>query len=135
MRIGEVAKATGLKIDTIRFYEAEGLIVCDRRSDGNYRLYGQEQVGRLSFIKRSRDLGFTLEQVRALLALTDDPRGSCADVDTIVIAHLAEVDRKLAALQTLRKELAERLKCCVGPLTDECAVIGGLMHRQSNSGR
>lgn len=127
MRIGEVSKATGLTIDTVRFYEAEGLIVCKGRSGGNYRLYEQEQVDRLSFIRRARDLGFTLEQVRALLDLTDDPRGSCAEVDRIVVEHLAEVDRKLAALQALRKELAERLECCVGPSTDECAVIGGLM--------
>lgn len=135
MRIGEVAKATGLKIDTIRFYEAEGMIACKGRSHGNYRLYGQEQVDRLSFIKRSRDLGFTLEQVRALLALTDDPRGSCAEVDAIVVAHLAEVDSKLVALQTLRKDLAERLECCVGPSTDECAVIGGLMSRRALAAR
>lgn len=114
MRIGEVSKATGLKIETIRFYETEGLTTCDRRSDSNYRLYGQAQVDRLSFIKRARDLGFTLEQVRGLLELTDDPRGSCVEIDTIVVAHLAEVDRKLAALQTLRKELVERLECCVG---------------------
>src|SRR3546814_3095125 len=81
MKIGEIAKRTGLKIETVRFYEAEGLVPAPIRSGGNYRLYDRSHLDRLSFIKRSRDLGFTLDQVRALLRLSDDPRGSCAEAD------------------------------------------------------
>src|SRR3546814_9491698 len=72
MKIGEIAKRTGLKIETVRFYEAEGLVPAPIRSGGNYRLYDRSHLDRLSFIKRSRDLGFTLDQVRALLRLSDD---------------------------------------------------------------
>lgn len=131
MKIGQVAKLTGLKVDTIRFYEAEGLIDGARRTRGNYRSYEQAHVNRLSFIKQSRDLGFTLLQVRDLLRLTDDPRGSCADVDVIVLEHLAEIDHKLVALQGLRGELAKRLESCVGPLTDDCGIISRLMSKQA----
>ena len=83
MKIGEIAQRTGLKVETVRFYEAEGLIAPPERSGGNYRLYGQSHLDRLAFIKRSRDLGFTLDQVRDLLRLADDPRGSCAEADAI----------------------------------------------------
>src|SRR3546814_1328007 len=89
MKIGEIAKRTGLKIETFRFYEAEGLVTAPIRSGGNYRLYDRSHLDRLSFIKPSRDLGFTLDQVRSLLRLKDDPRGSFS-----VAAQLAAVDHK-----------------------------------------
>lgn len=105
MKIGEIARRTGLKIETVRFYEAEGLVPAPIRSGGNYRLYDRSHLDRLSFIKRSRDLGFTLNQVRALLRLADDPRGSCAEADQIAAVHIAEIDRKLADLSALRGKL------------------------------
>jgi DNA-binding transcriptional MerR regulator len=86
MKIGEIAKRTGLKIETVRFYEAEAGSA-PIRSGSNYRLYDRSHLDRLSFIKRSRDLGFTLDQVRALLRLSDDPRGSCAEADQIAAVH------------------------------------------------
>lgn len=132
MRIGEVAKSTGLKVDTIRFYEMEGLVADAGRSKANYRVYGQEQVNRLSFIKRSRDLGFTLEQVRELLRITDDPLGSCAEVDAIASNHLEAIDQKLAALTAMRGELLARLERCVGRSIAGCAVISEL---RSDKGR
>ena len=106
MKIGEIAKRTGLKIETVRFYESEGLIDPPLRSGGNYRLYDQSHLNRLSFVKRSRDLGFTLDQVRELLRLADNPRGSCAEVDAMAVQQIAAIDRKLADLQTLREEVA-----------------------------
>lgn len=106
MKIGDIAKRTGLKIETVRFYESEGLIDPPLRSGGNYRLYDQSHLNRLSFVKRSRDLGFTLDQVRDLLRLADDPRGSCAEVDAMAVQQIAAIDRKLADLQTLREEVA-----------------------------
>jgi len=106
MKIGDIAKRTGLKIETVRFYESEGLIDPPLRSGGNYRLYDQSHLNRLSFVKRSRDLGFTLDQVRDLLRLADNLRGSCAEVDAMAVQQIAAIDRKLADLQTLREEVA-----------------------------
>ncbi|WP_210359004.1 MerR family transcriptional regulator [Sphingomonas beigongshangi] len=126
MKIGEVAKRTGLKVETVRFYEAEGLITPPLRSGGNYRMYDDKQVKRLLFVRRARDLGFTLEQVRELLTLADEPRRSCAEVDAIAIAHLREVDRKLADLQAFKAEILSRLECCTRTSVADCQIIEAL---------
>ena len=128
MKIGEIAKRTGLKIETVRFYEAEGLVSPPLRSGGNYRLYDRSHLDRLSFIKRSRDLGFSLDQVRALLRLADDPQESCAEADTIAAVHIAEIDRKLADLTTLRAEIAHWGGTCTVGTVAECRVIDALSH-------
>ena len=125
MKIGDIAKRTGLKIETVRFYESEGLIDPPLRSGGNYRLYDQSHLDRLSFVKRSRDLGFTLDQVRDLLRLADDPRGSCAEVDAMAVQQIAEIDRKLADLQTLREEVARWGRCGATTIAD-CRLIDAL---------
>jgi len=125
MKIGDIAKRTGLKIETIRFYESERLIDPPLRSGSNYRLYGQSHLDRLSFVKRSRDLGFTLDQVRDLLRLADDPRGSCAEVDAMAVQHIEEIDRKLADLHTLRKEVAKWGRCDATTIA-ECRLIDAL---------
>jgi len=126
LKIGEVARLVGLKIETIRFYEAEGLIGRASRTAGNYRLYDDTQIERLSFVRRARDLGFTLEQVRELLALSGDPRGSCANVDAIATVHLREIDRKLIDLQALKNELLRRLDCCERTTVADCQIIEAL---------
>lgn len=126
MKIGEIARATGLKVETVRFYEAEGLIAPPGRSGGNYRTYDLAALNRLSFIKRSRDLGFTMEQVRELLRLADDPRGSCAEVDAIATRHLSEIDRKLADLGALRTELSRRIDGCSTTTIADCRIIDAL---------
>jgi Cu(I)-responsive transcriptional regulator len=126
MKIGEVARRTGLKIETVRFYESEGLVPPPVRSGGNYRLYDRSHLDRLSFIKRSRDLGFTLEQVRALLRLAENPRESCAEADEIVAIHIAEIDRKLADLAALRAEIAQWGGTCTASTVAECKVIDAL---------
>lgn len=126
MKIGEIARATGLKVETVRFYEAEGLIAPPERSGGNYRTYDMASLNRLSFIKRSRDLGFTMDQVRELLRLADDPRGSCAEVDVIAVRHLDEIDRKLADLGALRAELSRRIDGCSGATIADCRIIDAL---------
>ncbi len=126
MKIGDLAHATGTKVETIRFYEGEGLLPKPARTAANYRVYEPAHLDRLSFIKRSRDLGFTLAQVRQLLRLADDPRGPCAEVDAMTAAHVVEIDRKLADLQALRGELVRRLDCCEGPTIADCRVIQAL---------
>jgi Cu(I)-responsive transcriptional regulator len=133
MKIGDIAKRTGLKVETVRFYEGEGLIDPPRRSSGNYRLYDQSHLDRLSFIKRSRDLGFTLDQVRDLLRLADDPRGSCNEVDEMAVLHIEEIDRKLADLQKLRAEIAKWGRCD-GTTIAECRLIDALSSGAIGSG-
>ena len=122
--IGEMAKATGTKVETIRYYERIGLLPKPPRTMGNYRDYGRAELGRLFFIRRSRDLGFSLDQVRALLGLSADRSGACEKIDTIAKAHLVEVDRKIADLQALRQELNAVIDSCAGGGTvAECRII------------
>jgi DNA-binding transcriptional MerR regulator len=96
LTIGELARATDTKVETIRYYERIGLLLAPVRTEGNYRSYAPEHLHRLSFIRRSRVLGFTLDQIRALLGLADHRDRACADVDAIAREHLAQVERKIA---------------------------------------
>lgn len=129
MKIGDLARATGTKVETIRFYEAEGLIPAPARSASNYRLYEQAHLDRLSFIRRSRDLGFTLDQVRTLLRLADDRNAPCGEVDALAAANIAEIDRKVADLRALRGELVRRLDTCAGSTIADCQIIEALAPR------
>lgn len=129
MRIGELARETGTKVETIRFYEAEGLIPAPARTSGNYRDYDRLHLDRLSFIRRSRSLGFTLDQVRALLHLADNERLPCGEVDAIATDQLAQVDRKIADLQALRGELSDLLSQCQQGTIADCRIIESLRPR------
>ncbi len=126
LTIGEMGKATNTKIETIRYYERIGLLPKPARTSSNYRNYGQAELGRLSFIRRSRDLGFSLDQVRALLGLSDDRSCDCAGIDRIANQHLVEVDRKIADLQALRRELKAVIDSCDGGTVAECRIIEAL---------
>ncbi|WEK02176.1 MAG: helix-turn-helix domain-containing protein [Candidatus Sphingomonas phytovorans] len=126
LTIGELGKATATKVETIRYYERIGLLPKPSRTAGNYRAYGHAELSRLSFVRRSRDLGFSLDQIRALLALSDDRSQHCADVDRIATEHLREVDRKLADLSALRRELKSLLDACEGGTIGECRIIDAL---------
>ncbi|MHA6720421.1 MerR family transcriptional regulator [Sphingomonas sp. RS6] len=126
LTIGEMGKATNTKIETIRYYERIGLLPKPARTSSNYRDYGQAELGRLSFIRRSRDLGFSLDQVRALLGLSDDKSCDCAGIDRIAHQHLVEVDRKIADLQALRRELKAVIDSCDGGTVAECRIIEAL---------
>jgi len=121
--IGELGRLTATKVETIRYYERIGLLPPPSRTAGNYRAYGEAELGRLSFIRRSRDLGFSLDQVRELLKLADDRSQDCASVDRIAGEHLGEVDRKLADLSALRRELKALLDSCEGGTIGECRII------------
>ena len=126
MKIGELARATGTKVETIRFYEKIGLLGAPSRTDGNYRDYSAHHLGRLSFIRRARDLGFTLDQVRALLTLADDRDQSCSAVDTVAREHLAQIDQKIADLRALRRELEGMISQCSQGAISECRIIEAL---------
>lgn len=129
MRIGELARATGTRVETIRFYEAEGLIPEPARTSGNYRDYDQRQLDRLSFVRRSRDLGFTLDQVRVLLRLADNDKRPCGEVDEIAREQLYQVERKIADLQALRVELSGLISQCRQGTIAECRILDALRPR------
>ena len=124
--IGDLARATGTKVETVRYYERIGLLPAPPRTGGNYRSYGATELGRLSFIRRARDLGFSVAQVRALLALSDDRQGDCASIDAIAQTHLAEVERKLDDLTALRRELKAVITSCKGGTVADCRIIEAL---------
>src|SRR3546814_11558685 len=90
MRIGELARATGTKAETIRYYEREGILPAADRTDSNYRDYSDEHLATLTFVRRARELGFSMAQVRELLALSDHDDNPCADVDNLVEVQLGE---------------------------------------------
>jgi len=126
LTIGEMGKATNTKIETTRYYEKIGLLPKPARTSSNYRDYRQAELGRLSFIRRSRDLGFSLDQVRALLGLSDDRSCDCAGIDRIANQHLVEVDRKIADLRALRRELKAVIDSCDGGTVAECRIVEAL---------
>ncbi len=126
LAIGDLAKRTGTKVETIRYYERIGLLPAPGRTEGNYRSYDERHLGRLSFVRRARDLGFSLDQVRELLGLADDRDRSCEAVDVIARQHLAEVERKIEALTALREELADVIGRCRRGTVAECRIIEAL---------
>lgn len=126
LSIGALAKATGTKVETVRWYERVGLLPAPARTLGNYRAYGMAHLGRLSFIRRARDLGFSLDQIRALLDIAGEQDQSCEAVDVIAREHLDEVERKIADLQALRRELASLIGQCRHGKVAECRIIEAL---------
>lgn len=127
LRIGELARAVGAKAETVRYYESIGILPEPLRlGTGMYRAYTAEHVGRLSFIRRARDLGFSLDQVRDLLALSDQKERACETVDAIAGEHLKEVERKIRDLQVLRKELASLVGQCRQGTVAECRIVEAL---------
>ncbi len=129
MPIGTLARATGVKVPTIRYYEQIGLLPAPPRSGSNRRLYSARDADRLAFVRHARELGFDLGAIRTLLALQERPDQSCAEADDIVRARLAEVDDKIARLTALKGELKRMLAGCAHSKIAACRVIevlGGL---------
>jgi DNA-binding transcriptional MerR regulator len=112
LSIGTLAKRTGTKVQTVRYYEQIGLLPEPGRTEGGQRRYGNSDLDRLAFIRHARQLGFTLEAIRELLDLSDNPGRSCADVDRIAHRQLKEVEVRIARLEALRKELKRMLGEC-----------------------
>jgi MerR family mercuric resistance operon transcriptional regulator len=124
--IGALSKRTGCNVETIRYYERIGLMHPASRSEGGHRLYAEPAVRRLGFIRRTRQLGFTLEEVRTLLKLVDGGRYTCAQVKGITIHHLDDVRRKLSDLQKIERVLREMAAQCEGGKVPKCPVIDAL---------
>ena len=129
LTIGELAARAGVTPEAIRYYEREGVVPpAARAGAGRYRRYGEADAERLHFIRRARDLGFSLDEVRELLAVADgDQARSCAEVDRIARAHLAVVDAKMTQLAALRTELDRVVGACKGGMpVAECRILGAL---------
>ena len=126
MAIGELARSTGTKAETIRYYERIGLLPQPARTAANYRSYGKDELMRLSFIRRARALGFSIEQVSALLDLANFRDKSCEAVDALAQKHLATIDSKVADLTALRSELADLIGQCRKGTIADCRILDAL---------
>lgn len=126
LTIGDLSSRTNVKIPTIRYYEQIGLLDAPPRSGGGQRRYGTNQVNRLNFIRHARELGFEVEDIRELLAMTERPQASCHQADSIAQSHLAEVDRRIASLQALRGELSRMVEECGHGRVCDCRIIEAL---------
>jgi DNA-binding transcriptional MerR regulator len=126
MKIGELSKATGTNIETVRYYERIGLLPAPERTAANYRSYGEPHRARLAFVRHSRELGFTIEEIRSLLDLSDHPDRDCSEADIIASRHLAQVEAKIVQLAVLRNELTRIIGSCRGGIAADCRVIEAL---------
>lgn len=130
MTIGDLSKSSGVKVVTIRYYEQAGLLPSPPRTEGNYRSYSAEHLQKLQFIRRLRDLGFTLEQVRDLLRLASDRNQACDDVDRLTREHLLTVEAKIRDLQSLASELRRLSRFCQGGVQiANCRIIEALSRK------
>lgn len=126
--IGKVAARTGCHIETIRFYEKEALLPHPDRSAGGHRLYSTELIERLVFIRRSRELGFSMDEIRQLLSLVDGEQVSCQRVKHIADAHLRDVRAKIADLKKMERSLDDLSSQCSGDDVPDCPIIEVLQH-------
>ena len=118
---------TGCLVETIRYYEKEGLLAAPLRSEGNYRLYGDGHVERLRFIRQCRSLDMTLEETRRLLALRDAPEESCREVNVLIDEHIRHVIDRIAELRALQRQLKELRNRCRTPETvKDCEILRSL---------
>lgn len=137
--IGELARASGCKPETVRYYEQIGLLPSAIRNEGNQRRYTSTSIRRLTFIRHSRDFGFSVEAVRELLQMADYPDMPCAEVDTLAKHHLAEVEVRLERLISVRDELQRMINQCEGGRIGQCHIIDvlsdhRLCHQQAPHG-
>ena len=130
MRIGTLAQRTGTNVPTIRYYESVGLLPKAARQEGGQRLYMEADVGRLTFIRRCREFGFSMEQVRSLASLGQDQRRSCLELREVAASHLSSVQARIKELQGLAESLQAFVgtcdATCVGGPGPECSILDDL---------
>ena len=126
LTIGALAARTGTTVQTVRHYERIGLMPEPERTAGGQRRYDEAALDRLAFIRHARQLGFSLEAIRELLDLSDDPDKPCAEADQIARRQLRQVNRRIARLEALRAEFERMIRECSGGSTAECRILGVL---------
>lgn len=128
MRIGELAGATGVDVETIRYYEREGLLEPPARQPNGYRAYGRSQLEKLAFIRHCRALDIPLAEVRRLLTFTDRPDSDCREINRLIDAQLAKVRARLKSMRALEKQLTTlRRRCKAGHKASECGILHELV--------
>ncbi len=123
LSIGDLARDSGVKVQTIRYYESIGLLPPAGRTTGNQRRYSEAHQNRLRFLRHARELGFTLDQIRSLLSLSERPDMPCEEADSIAREHLETVEQRLERLKSLQTELQRMLLQCAGGKVEDCRVI------------
>jgi len=126
--IGALSRESGVNLETIRYYERGGLLPAPQRSASGYRHYREADVRRVRFIRRGRELGFSLEEIRALLRLASQPRSPCAEADSLVQEHLVAVEERIRDLEMIRQEL-RKLADCHSTEAEHCRLLEALDSR------
>jgi len=127
MQIGELARVAQCTVETVRYYEKEGLLPAPARTTANYRSYGSAHIDRLRFIRNCRALNMTHEEIRALLGFMDQPASNCGVVNQLLDEHIVHVDARIAELSQLKRQLSElRQRCRSEQSTDACGILHGL---------
>ena len=126
LSIGALARGSDTKVPTIRYYEESGQMPAPPRTEGGQRRYTQAHLERLKFIRHSRDLGFTIEDILELLRLSAHPDSPCDAVDALTAKHLREVESKIKRLQSLKRELTRMIGACANGALKDCRIIGTL---------
>ena len=134
MNIGQAAKLSDVSAKTIRYYESIGLIPKAARADNGYRDYSENDVETLRFIKRSRNLGFSVEDVSNLLDLWRDKERASADVKAVALKHIQDVETRIQELQSIRDTLTKLTECCHGDDRPDCPILEGLAGNQGCGG-
>ena len=133
--IGALARSSGVKIETIRYYEKIGIMPRTARSTGGYRLYTDDHFKRLTFIRRGRELGFSLEELRDLLRLVDGHTYTCAEVRALTLNHVADIRHKIADLKRLERVMTDIASRCSGKRVPDCPIVDALFQKRPLSGR
>ena len=126
LNIGEASRASGISAKMIRHYEEIGLIPRPGRTASGYRLYGEHDVHRLRFVRRARDLGFSMDEIGKLLGLWNNRRRASADVKRLALKHIEDLDKRIAEMQAMRRTLMELVHNCHGDNRPDCPILDDL---------
>lgn len=126
MKIGELARLSGCQVVTVRYYEKEGLLRCPERTESNYRLYDDEDLERLRFIRHCRLYGISLKEIRNLLAFRDNPECRCDRVHRVIEKHIKHINAQIASLRHLKGHLTDLISRCSQKGHPECGIWTGL---------